>query len=217
MPGRIDPSQIPSAPNLEFESSLWQQGQVCVAGLDEAGRGAWAGPVYAAAVVLPSENDKIEQELHGVRDSKQLTPLERESLAPVIIAHALTSAVGASSAAEIDQFGILFATRLAMQRALNALTPPPDELLIDALFLPDISCAQTSLIKGDQRSLSIAAASILAKTSRDACMLEYDALYPGYGFARHKGYGTALHQQRLAQLGACPIHRRSFAPLRGMD
>jgi ribonuclease HII len=213
MPARIDPSQIPAAPDLEFEQALWLQKIHFIAGLDEAGRGAWAGPVAAGAVILPS-NLEILHSLHGVRDSKELNPEQRCALAPVIKEQALAWAVGLCSAAEIDAVGILPATRLAMQRALKALTRSADHLLIDALFLLDEGCPQTALIKGDQRSLSIAAASILAKTTRDAWMVESESLYPQYAFARHKGYGTALHQQRLALYGPCAIHRRSFAPIK---
>jgi ribonuclease HII len=215
MPARLDPAQIPAAPDLEFEQSLWQQTIIRVAGFDEAGRGAWAGPVVAGAVILPAEIS-ILRTLVGVRDSKQLNPEQRNNLAPRIRASALTWGVGASSSAEIDELGILPATRLAMQRALQALTGSAQHLLIDALFLPDIDTPQTALIKGDQRCLSIAAASILAKTSRDAWMVACEAEYPQYGFARHKGYGTALHQQRLAEYGPCAIHRRTFAPIRDL-
>ena len=215
MPGRIDPAQIPAAPDLAFEQQLWLQGIHCVAGLDEAGRGAWAGPVAAAAVILP-ENSAILRSLQGVRDSKQLSPERRAELAPVVQKNALAYGVGQATAAEIDAVGILPATRLAMQRALQALTAAAEHLLIDALFLIDVDTPQTALIKGDQRSLSIAAASILAKTSRDAWMVEYGQLYPQYLFARHKGYGTALHQQMLARYGSCEIHRQTFAPIRDL-
>jgi ribonuclease HII len=215
MPARLDPSQIPAAPNLEFEQDLWLQAVRYIAGLDEAGRGAWAGPVMAGAVILPPSTDILKL-LEGVRDSKELSPARRADLAPVICNHAFAWAVGESSAAEIDALGILPATRLAMQRALRALAETADHLLIDALFLPDVDIPQTALIKGDQRSLSIAAASILAKTSRDAWMCDCETLYPQYGFSRHKGYGTSLHQQRLKSYGPSAIHRRSFAPIRAL-
>jgi ribonuclease HII len=213
MPARLDLAQIPAAPDLQFEQALWRQGVSFVAGFDEAGRGAWAGPVVAGAVILPSEISICEK-LKGVRDSKQLSPEQRSELAPLIRESALAWGVGESSAAEIDALGILPATRLAMMRALQALTTCSQHLLIDALFLPDVDIPQTALIKGDQRSLSIAAASILAKTSRDAWMVSSERQYPQYGFAQHKGYGTALHQQRLAEHGASPIHRFTFAPIR---
>ena len=213
MPARIDPSQIPAAPDLKFENALWLQSIANIAGLDEAGRGAWAGPVMAAAVILPNDPG-ISNFLIGVRDSKQLSPERRNELAPLIRKVALACAVGECSAAEIDTFGILPATRLAMQRALQCLAMDAEHLLIDALFLPDVNIPQTALIKGDQRSLSIAAASILAKTNRDAWMVDCEKEYPQYAFARHKGYGTALHQQMLVHYGPSAIHRQSFAPIK---
>ncbi len=215
MSARIDPALIPSAPDLAFESALWVQGVNLVAGLDEAGRGAWAGPVAAAAVILPNDID-IQKELAGVRDSKQLSPECRAELAQVIKQHTAAWSVGFSSNDEIDCYGIVPATRLAMQRALHGLKQLPRHLLIDALFLPDIDLPQSAFIKGDQRSLSIAAASILAKHNRDEWMIDLDRDFPGYGFAEHKGYGTRLHQNALRNLGATPLHRRSFRPLKEM-
>ena len=212
MTSRIDPSLIPVTPNLSFEIPFWQAGIDRVAGLDEAGRGAWAGPVAAAAVILPPDPEMVTR-LAGVRDSKQLLPGQRSRLADKIKSVAADWAIGFASAAEIDRFGILFATRLAMQRALNTLGQTPGHLLIDALFLPEIPLPQTALVKGDQRSLSIAAASILAKTARDEWMIQLEDRIPGYGFARHKGYGTALHTRSLERLGPCDQHRLSFAPL----
>lgn len=205
---------IPTAPDLHFELSLWQAGQTAVAGLDEAGRGAWAGPVCAGAVILPPDPAVLNR-LNGVRDSKQMTPRQRAAWAEQIQAAALTWGVGFASNEEIDAQGILPATRLAMQRALQALSLPPQHLLIDALRLPGDACPQTALIKGDARSLSIAAASVLAKTSRDALMTGLEEQFPGYGFARHKGYGTSQHREALVALGPCALHRFSFAPLRG--
>lgn len=205
---------IPTAPDLHFELSLWQAGQTAVAGLDEAGRGAWAGPVCAGAVILPPDPAVLNR-LNGVRDSKQMTPRQRAAWAEQIQAAALTWGVGFASNEEIDAQGILPATRLAMQRALQALSLPPQHLLIDALRLPDDARPQTALIKGDARSLSIAAASVLAKTSRDALMTGLEEQFPGYGFARHKGYGTSQHREALVALGPCALHRFSFAPLRG--
>lgn len=201
------------SPDLNFEQSLWSAGVTGVAGLDEAGRGAWAGPVAAAAVVLPPQPDLLG-ELSGVRDSKQMTPRQRQLWAGRIRELAWGWGVGFAAAAEIDELGILPATRLAMSRALAQLNLPPQHLLIDALRLPEVSLPQQALIKGDGRVLSIAAASVLAKTARDALMVELEGEYPGYGFARHKGYGTAYHRAALSQLGPCPQHRRSFAPLR---
>lgn len=212
MSSRIDPELIPAQPDLQFELTLWQQGVSAIAGLDEAGRGAWAGPVAAAAVILPCD-DSICATLKGVRDSKELAPHKRADLAPVIKAFAVTWGVGMSSAAEIDEIGILWATRLAMQRALEQLSPSPQHLLIDALFLLNNDCPQTALYKGDQRSLSIAAASILAKTSRDEWMVQQDAADGRYCFSHHKGYGTSLHQKQLALYGPGPLHRRTFEPI----
>lgn len=216
MTARFDPSLIPPSPDLSFESALWQAGVELVAGLDEAGRGAWAGPVCAAAVVFPIKfNPPIT--LNRVRDSKQLSPLERTALAPLIRDQSCAWGVGLASSSEIDALGILPATRLAMMRALEALALSPAHLLLDALFLPDLTIPQTSLYKGDQRSLSIAAASILAKTTRDEWMTHYAEQEPNYGFARHKGYGTRVHRAALEQYGACPQHRFSFSPLHALQ
>lgn len=214
MARRLDPTEIPLAPGLAFETALWAQGCLAVAGLDEAGRGAWAGPVSAAAVLLPPDPD-VAARLAGVRDSKQMTPLARAERAVQIRLEAAAWGVGFASNEEIDRLGIVAATRLAMTRALAACRLEPAHLLIDALRLPQTPTPQTALIKGDQRSLSIAAASVLAKTARDARMEELDREYPGYGFKRHKGYGTAAHQAALRDLGPCPAHRFSFSPLRG--
>lgn len=215
MPARIDASLIPKSPDLEFEKALWQNQVHLIAGLDEAGRGAWAGPVAAAAVILPAKKE-ILAILNGVRDSKQLAPGRRAELAPVIKATAVAWGVGMASMEEIDDIGILPATRLAMSRALENCSRQADHLLLDALFLPAINIAQTALFKGDQRSLSIASASILAKTTRDEWMTQRGAEYPDYGFSAHKGYGTALHQQKLQEYGPCQLHRRSFKPIREM-
>jgi ribonuclease HII len=216
MPKRIDPALIPNSPNLEFENQLWSCGMKAIAGIDEAGRGALAGPVAAAAAILPATKS-IRLELQGVRDSKEMNPSQRESWAQTIRERALAFGVGLASSTEIDTLGIVPATRLAAQRALKHLALPPDYLLLDYLFLPDLSFPQTSLIKGDARSLSIAAASVLAKTSRDAHMIELDQKYPGYGFAKHKGYGTQDHRDAITHLGPSPVHRLSFAPMRSME
>ena len=207
---KFDLSSLPPAPDLTLEQALWHQGILCVAGLDEAGRGALAGPVYAAGVVLPPDSDGIAQDLEGVRDSKQLSPQQRERLAPIIQSQALAWSVGWAEAAEIDQLGIAPATRLAFCRALEGLRIPAEHLLMDYFRLPEVELAQTALVKGDQRSLSIACASILAKTVRDACMREEEVQFPGYGFAQNKGYGTAKHRAALDALGPCLLHRRSF-------
>jgi ribonuclease HII len=204
---------IPPSPNLRFERKLWEDNFQWIAGLDEAGRGAWAGPVVAAVVIFPPISN-LEQNLWGVRDSKQMNSHQRNDWAVIIREHAHAWGVGSADHTEIDQLGILPATRLAMQRALRQLSTTPNHLLIDALVLPNHETPQTALIKGDQRSLSIAAASILAKTTRDALMCQQDISFPVYGFGRHKGYGTRFHQQALAENGPCPIHRMSFRPLR---
>jgi ribonuclease HII len=194
-------------PTLYFEQKLWRGGWKRIAGIDEAGRGAWAGPVCAAAVLLPAE-PKLARTLAGVRDSKQMTPLEREVWAPRIQTAALAWGVGFASSQEIDSLGIVPATRLAATRALDRLSP--DYLLTDYLVFREIPLPQTGLVKGDCLSLSVAAASVLAKTARDALMRALDESYPGYGFARHKGYGTHLHQESIGRLGLCKIHRKSF-------
>jgi ribonuclease HII len=197
------------SPPLRFEKHLWKDGFTRIAGIDEAGRGALAGPVCAAAVILPEEA-RLTRILKGVRDSKQMTPEQREHWAPRIQTTAITWGVGFASAAEIDDLGIVPATKLAARRAIDSLKIHPEALLTDALLFSDLDLPQTALIKGDQRSLSVAAASVLAKTARDALMRESETHYPGYGFARHKGYGTQAHRAAVQRLGLCPIHRRSF-------
>ncbi len=203
---------IPGAnlPTLNFEQGLWQQGLRCVAGMDEAGRGALAGPVTVGVVILPCDAALLER-LHGVRDSKQMRPNEREYFAVRIQAACLAWSTGDASAEEIDRMGIVRAVRLAATRAVGALSIPPDMLLADFnLSLPELEIPQAALVKGDQRCLSIAAASVLAKTSRDAWMCTLEGQYPGYGLAKHKGYGTRVHRAAILQLGASEIHRRSF-------
>ena len=201
------------SPDLSQECALWAAGIVHAAGLDEAGRGAWAGPVSAAAVILPPDAAVLER-LRGVRDSKQMTARQRGEWAERIRQEAAAWGVGFASAEEIDAQGILPATRLAMQRALAALNIPPQHLLIDAVRLRSVPLPQTCLIRGDATCLSIAAASVLAKTARDALLTALETEFPGYGFAQHKGYGTAQHQAALHALGPCPQHRRSYAPVR---
>ncbi len=200
-------------PNLRFERAFWARELKYVAGLDEVGRGAWAGPVFAGAVILPCQC-KDWRLLRQVRDSKLLSPRQRQILCAPIRSVAFAHAIGMATREEIDRFGIVPATRLAMQRAVAALAIPPDALLIDALELPALTLPQMGIIRGDQRSLSIACASILAKVARDQLMVELDAELPGYAFARHKGYGTAVHRAALEKLGACREHRTSFAPVR---
>ncbi len=200
-------------PTLEFEEALWKQGFFHIAGIDEAGRGCWAGPVAAGAVILPADPE-ILNTLKGARDSKMMTPAERERMYSVITEHALTWAVGEADNTEIDRVGILNATKNAMKRAIAALNPEPVHLLIDYVRLHDVTIPQTGIKHGDAVSLSIACASILAKVTRDRWMTETAArLYPEYGFDRHKGYGTKQHQAALAEYGPCPLHRLSFKPL----
>lgn len=184
-----------------------------MAGLDEVGRGALAGDVVAAAVILPLEAAVLDR-LHGVRDSKQLSARQRSTLFPMIQAEAIAIGLGRVSAQIIDAIGIAPATRRAMAIAIVNLGLTPDFLLIDALRLPGVTIPQKGIIRGDATCLTIAAASIIAKVSRDAAMIESDTFYPGYGFARHKGYATACHCQALQARGPCPLHRLSFAPLR---
>jgi len=198
-------------PDTLFETELWDGGIQYIAGLDEAGRGALAGPVAVGAVVLPNDKTLLSSTLSGVNDSKQLSPQMRESLKPSIIEVALEWAVGFATPEEIDIQGIVRATRLAALRALHQFTITPQYLLTDfRLELPQIDIPQKSLVKGDARCLSIACASILAKTERDALMRELDSQYPGYGLAKHKGYGTLAHRSAMKRLGPSPIHRRSF-------
>ena len=203
-------------PDLEQERGLLREGYGLIAGIDEAGRGAWAGPVYAGAAILPLERPDLRDALEGVTDSKLLSPRRREAFLPLIDDVALAVSVGAATAAEVDALGIVPATRLAMRRAVDALSPPPDALLLDYVALPQVDLPQRSLPKADLRCLSVAAASIVAKVSRDRWMVELDAACPGYDFARHKGYGTAAHRAALARLGPSPFHRMSWAPLRAL-
>ncbi len=197
-------------PTLDLEQALWAQGLHYIAGVDEAGRGCWAGPVYAGAVMLAPGT-----ELPGVRDSKQLTPARRAELLALITARALSWGVGWASVDEIDALGIVPATRLAMQRALQSLVPAPQALILDALTLPEVPLPQRAFPRADALVLSVAAASIVAKVHRDRWMQDVaEQEYPGYGFAQHKGYGTAAHRRALQAWGPCPLHRRSFAPVR---
>ncbi len=194
---------------LAFERALWAAGTLNVAGVDEAGMSPLAGPVCAAAVIF-----RPGTRLAHVDDSKKLDAKERERLAVEIKATALAWAVGWAEVDEIDTINIYWAGLLAMRRAVEGLGVVPGHLLIDARRLKDLEIPQERIVKGDARSLSIAAASILAKTSRDALMYQLDARYPGYGFARHKGYPVKGHYAALERLGACPVHRRSFGPVR---
>lgn len=195
-------------PTDEFEREARRRGYRRIAGLDEAGRGPLAGPVVASAVVLPSRC-----RLSGCDDSKLLTESEREELYLVITQRAVGIGIGSASEQEIDQLNILEATRLAMQRALAGLRPQPDCLLIDAISLPACSIPLRSIIKGDALCMSVAAASIVAKVTRDRLMAEYHRQYPHYNFLSHKGYCTEEHLQQLATHGPCLIHRRTYAPV----
>lgn len=196
-------------PTDEFERAARLRGYRRIAGIDEVGRGPLAGPVVAAAVILP-----VRSRLVGVNDSKQLSERERERFYVAICEQAVGMGIGWADVAEIDQLNVLEATRLAMRRALEQLVPPPDYVLIDAVSLPGVSIPIRPIIKGDALSISIAAASIVAKVTRDRLMVSYHDTFPEYGFLSHKGYGTAEHLERLAYHGPCSIHRRSFAPVK---
>ena len=200
------------APTLVREEALWSAGVRSLAGIDEAGRGALAGPVAAAAVVLPA-HAKLAGVWTQVRDSKLLSPGERETLESLIQCEAAAWAIGSASAEEVDRFGVAAATRKAMTVAIRALSVEPEHLLIDWVRLPDVSIGQSCWAKADRDSVSVAAASILAKVWRDRLLIEMDAVYPAYGFAAHKGYGTAAHRAALALHGPCAAHRRTFAPV----
>ena len=195
-------------PTNEFELEARRCGYRRIAGLDEAGRGPLAGPVVASAVVLPSRCRLI-----GCDDSKLLSESEREQLYMVIRKRAVSIGIGSATEQEIDRLNILEATRLAMHRALAGLMPTPDCLLIDAISLPSCPIPVRSIIKGDALCMSVAAASIVAKVTRDRLMAEYHRVYPHYNFLSHKGYGTEEHLQQLATHGPCQIHRRTYAPV----
>ncbi|NCA98308.1 MAG: ribonuclease HII [Clostridia bacterium] len=189
----------------QFESQARQSGYQAIAGVDEAGRGPLAGPVAAAAVILDPARPIL-----GLNDSKKLSEMKREALSKQIQENALAWSVVLVDAGEIDQINILQATKKAMRQAVASLAIQPDLLLIDAVDLDQVACDVWPIIKGDAKSNSIAAASILAKVTRDHLMLEQDTLYPGYGFAQHKGYGTAQHYSAIRQFGLTPIHRLTF-------
>jgi ribonuclease HII len=200
-------------PDLQEELDLYAAGHTRVAGLDEVGRGAWAGPVCAAAVVLPLNRPDLPDLLTGVRDSKQLSPAQREILLPVILDVAEAVGVGWAAPTEVDERGVVPATQQAMARAVAELDGRVDALLVDYLRLPDLDLPQRALPKADARCLSVAAASIVAKVTRDQLMVALDRDFAGYGFARHKGYGTRQHREALARLGPSPIHRMSWRPI----
>ncbi len=199
-------------PSFAEEEMLAAQGYQRIAGIDEVGRGAIAGPVVAAAVILPRQVDAPW--LAQVRDSKLLTPARRELLFHHIHEIAVSIGIGLVPHYLIDAHGIVRATRLAMKMAVEQLSPPAESLLIDYMRLPEVRLPQKGITNGDNLCFSIACASIIAKVARDRLMVEFDEIYPGYGLARHKGYGTRQHFASLYRLGPCPIHRRSFRPVR---
>jgi ribonuclease HII len=199
-------------PSFAEEEMLAAQGYQYIAGIDEVGRGALAGPVVAAAVILPYHIDAPW--FTEVRDSKQLTPAKRELLFHRIHEIAISVGVGLTPHYLIDAHGIIKATRLAMKLAVDQLSPPPQSLLIDYMRLPEVRLPQKGITDGDNLCMSIACASIIAKVARDKLMVEFDKVYPGYGLAQHKGYGTKEHLACLSRLGPCPIHRQSFKPVR---
>ena len=190
-----------------YEQMMREKGYTMIAGLDEVGRGPLAGPVMAAAVILPSDTELV---IPGVDDSKKLSAKRREELSEIIKEKAVAWAVGSMDMATIDRVNILEATKLAMKQALEKLQITPDVLLLDALTLQGVTIPQMPIVHGDALSVSIAAASILAKVTRDRFMTEADTLYPQYGFAVHKGYGTKAHYAALEAYGPCPIHRLTF-------
>lgn len=207
-----------STNRLAFERDLWAHEITLVAGVDEAGRGPLAGPVVAAAVILPATwaNGEFDERLADLNDSKQLTETQRENFFQIITTHPdIRHAIASVDAATIDRINILQATHRAMNDALAQLQPQPQHVLVDGRPVKTMTPPQTALVKGDSRSYSIAAASVLAKVTRDRLMREFDAQFPGYGFAVHKGYGTPQHLAAIEKLGPCPIHRMTFAPLKG--
>lgn len=200
-----------------FERALWAEGLTRVAGVDEAGRGPLAGPVVAAAVIFPSVwwETGFDERFRDLNDSKQLSEAQRETFFALLTAlPEVRHAIAVVDAATIDRLNILQATHRAMNAALAQLQPPPEYVLVDGRPVKSMTLPSTALVKGDARSYSIAAASVLAKVTRDRLMREFDAQFPVYGFAVHKGYGTPQHLAALAAHGPCPIHRRSFAPLK---
>lgn len=202
---------------FQYEQALWASGLQWVAGVDEVGRGPLAGPVVAAAVILPStwRSQGLPGGLEGLNDSKQLTETQREQFYEVLAAHPeVIYQLAQLEASDIDRLNILRATHEAMNTALAGLKLKPEHVLVDGLKVKSMTLPQTPLVKGDSRSYSIAAASIIAKVTRDRQMKAYDRVWPQYGFAAHKGYPTEAHLQALAIHGPCPIHRRSFAPLK---
>lgn len=209
MAGRVKSPKTP--PTFALEQAALDAGDGPVCGVDEAGRGPWAGPVSAAAVILNPDDIPA-----GLNDSKALSAVRREALEIEIKARAVAWGVGFASVEEIDELNILHATGLAMRRAVEALTVTPVTALVDGNYHFKLPCVVRPVVRGDGLSLSIAAASILAKTVRDRLMIELDAVYPGYGFAGHKGYNAPIHHNALQTLGPCPAHRRTWAPIRAL-
>jgi ribonuclease HII len=191
-----------------YEKQARSQGYLNVAGVDEAGRGPLAGPVVAAAVILPDGFDPV-----GIDDSKRLTPTRRDKMFEKISSEALAVGVGIVESDEIDRINILRATHLAMRLALEDLGTPFDYVLVDGLSVSGLNAPSLAIVKGDSKCVSIGAASIIAKVIRDRIMVEMDRVYPGYGFAKHKGYGCKSHIEAINSLGPCPCHRKSFAPI----
>jgi ribonuclease HII len=217
------PAPAPSAGStdrLRFERALRLRGIGLIAGVDEAGRGPLAGPVVAAAVILPSAwiDVGLPGALRGLNDSKRLSATQRDDFHAQLTGLAeVRFAVAAVEPEEIDRLNILRATHRAMKDALRQLVPGPEHVLVDGLPVPSLGWPQTAVVKGDALSYSIAAASVLAKVTRDRRMIAYERIHPGYGFAQHKGYPTPEHLHALRRLGPCPIHRRSFAPVRAVQ
>jgi ribonuclease HII len=195
-------------PDLRYERRFWERGLTAIAGVDEAGVGPMAGPVVAAAVVFPPETF-----IKGVHDSKQLLPEKREELLPLIMERAAAVGIGVGEVWEIDRINIYHATMAAMVRAVTQLSLKPEHVLVDGRLITNLSFPQTRLVGGDRRSFAIAAASFIAKVTSDRMVCQYEMSYPGYGFAKHKGYCTADHIEAVERLGPSPIHRTSFSPV----
>ena len=215
---RVQPEDV--VDRWAFERSAWDRGFMRLAGVDEAGRGPLAGPVVAAAVLLPAAwaGAGLPNELQGLNDSKKVPAARRERYFQFLLSCVeIARGVGIVDASSIDRINILQATYVAMNEALSQIKPSPDHVLVDGNHVPTIALPQTSIVSGDSLSYSIAAASILAKVTRDHLMVEFDRLYPGYGFAVHKGYPTPQHLAALATQGPSPIHRVSFAPVRAVQ
>jgi ribonuclease HII len=191
---------------MQFECDEMDQN---IAGVDEVGRGPLAGPVIAAAVILNKNHG-----INGLKDSKKLSPLRREYLSEEIREHAVSWALGRAENSEIDKLNILQASLLAMKRAIESLTLEPEYVLVDGMYCPDVRCKTEAVVRGDSTIPAISAASIVAKVARDQEMIALDAVYPGYGFSKHKGYPTPMHLKALEKLGVSPVHRRSFAPVK---